>query len=223
MARYLRLELATSPLQSAIAAFVVLAPASTWAQGTEGAIGAAFDDVLRRIVLFISGGVGLLLVMIASTTRRRAMLGITLLVGLVIAVAAAVIALHYGSWLTVAPLDKTQERFVPEFVGKLVWSIVTGIIALTGVAISLVRLRAVAPGHRIVRLGASREDLPVSGARPRSRGASKIRGILADRRGSPAEYPLEPGVMGGHGDCWGRPHEETRFAVGLPDARVLRR
>jgi hypothetical protein len=149
LARYLTAGQSVTPLTNvAIAACVVLVPASSWAQGTETAIGAAFDDGLRRLFLFIGGGIGLVLVMIASSSRRRELLGITFLFGLVIAVAAALIARHYGSWLTTAPLDETQERFVPEFVGKLVWSIVTALIGLAGIVTSLVRLRTVARGDR---------------------------------------------------------------------------
>ena len=122
-----------------------LAPASAWAQGTEAALGGAFDDALRLLFLFIGDGIGLALVVVASSSQRREILGVTFLVGMVVTVAAAIIALHYGSWLSTASLDASRNRFAANFPGKFIWSIVTGVIGLAGIVISLVRVRVLPP------------------------------------------------------------------------------
>lgn len=122
-----------------------LTPASAWAQGAEAVIGAAFDDALRLLFLFVAGGVGFAVALTAGSSQRRETLALTFLLGLVVALVATFISLHYGSRLNTGPLDQNGNRFVAASVGKFIWSVLTGVIGLMGMIISLVRARGLAP------------------------------------------------------------------------------
>jgi hypothetical protein len=126
-----------------VAAAVCCVPPLARAQGNEAALGAAIDEIIRGILLFVGCAFELVLVLIAALAakKRTPVLAAAIVIGGALAVGAVRAAWDYGSWLSADSLGPYQDQLVPEYQGKLVGAILAGGLGLAGVLVGIWRLR----------------------------------------------------------------------------------